>query len=298
MTSLKRSKADADVDVVIVTFNSATDVAESVAAVRRWPRVAKVIVVDNASTDGSAEVADACADVVVRLPANVGFGSAQNVGVAQTAAPFVLALNPDARVAPEGLETGRDLMLAEPAVAAVQGSIVRSEDGREERWQGSEPTLADLAARLLRLRQRLGEERLARLAKRLGAGYFSDRSVQSRHDVEFIAAVAPLLRRRALDDVGGFDRSYFLYAEDVDLCRRLRDKRWRVVAVPGPWATHDGGASSEGARARQSWLWWESHRLLVSRHWKGPRRWAGLALSNAGRRLAARTEMGEPCPSH
>lgn len=298
MTSLQGSEADADVDVVIVTFNSATNVAESVAAVRRWPRVATVVVVDNASTDGSTNVADACADVVVRLPANVGFGSAQNVGMAQTTAPFVLALNPDARVAPEGLETGRDLMLAEPSVAVVQGSIVHSEDGREERWQGSEPTLADLAARLLRLRQRLGEDRVARLAKRLGAAYFADRSVQSRRDVDFIAAVAPLLRRDALKDVGGFDRSYFLYAEDVDLCRRLRDNGWRVVAVPGPWATHDGGASSQGARARQTRLWWESHRLLVSRHWKGPRRWAGLALSAAGGRLAARTEAGEPCPSH
>jgi GT2 family glycosyltransferase len=275
-----------DVDAVIVTYNSAAQLESCVAAARRWPRLRRVVVVDNQSRDGSAGLAARLADVVVRSPANLGFGAAQNVGRAESDAPYVLVLNPDAHVEPAGLEAGRALLEAEPAVAAVEGSIVRASDGGEERWQGSEPGLADLAARLLQLRRCLGEARLKRIARAVGVRYFADRAVAAPHDVDFLAAVAPLVRREALEQVGGFDSSFFLYAEDIDLCRRLRAAGWRLVATPDRWATHVGGASSVGAGAARSRHWWESHRLLVARHWSGRRRWAGLALAGAGTALA------------
>ena len=62
--------------------------------------------------------------------------------------------------------------------------------------------------------------------------------------VESLAATCVLVRRRALDQIGGFDESYFLYGEDLDLCRRLRNHGWRLVALPHRFAQHDGGASS------------------------------------------------------
>ena len=279
-----------DVDAVIVTYNSETQLEGCVAAVRRWPRLHRVVVVDNQSQDGSVGLADRVADVVVRSPANVGFGAAQNVGREASGAPYVLVLNPDARVEPAALEAGRCVLEAEGDVAVVEGSIVRASDGGEERWQGREPGLADLAARLLQLRRWLGEGRLKRLARAVGIRYFADRAVASRHDVDFLAAVAPLVRRQALEQVGGFDSSFFLYAEDIDLCRRLRAAGWRLVATPDRWATHVGGASSAGAGAARSRHWWESHRLLVARHWSGGRRWAGLALAGTGAALSRLAE--------
>jgi GT2 family glycosyltransferase len=152
--------------------------------------------------------------------------------------------------------------------------------------------VADLVARLFRLREWLGEERLKGLARRIGAGYFADRSTPGTADVEFLAAVAVLARRAALDGVEGFDEAYFLYAEDVDLCSRLRRAGWRLVALPTPWATHVGGASSEGAGSLRRRRWWESHRLLVRRHWSGPRRALGLALTGAGLAVARLNENG------
>ena len=278
--------AKPDVDAVIVTYNSASQLAACVAAARAWPRLHKVVVVDNDSRDGSADLAERVADVVVRGAANVGFGAAQNRGRAESAAPYLLILNPDARVEPAGLEAGRRVLESDPDAAAVEGTIVRTADGGEERWQGTEPGLADLVARLFQLRRWLGEDRLKRLARALGIRYFADRAVPARHDVDFLAAVAPLVRRDALDQVDGFDPSFFLYAEDVDLCLRLRRAGWRLVAVPEPWATHVGGASSAGAAAARSRHWWESHRLLVARHWSGARRWTGLALAGVGTALA------------
>jgi N-acetylglucosaminyl-diphospho-decaprenol L-rhamnosyltransferase len=275
-----------DVDAVIVTYNSEAHLEDCVAAVRRWPRLRRVVIVDNHSQDGSAGLAERVADAVVRSPTNVGFGAAQNVGRAQSATRYVLVLNPDARVEPSALEAGRAVLEAAPDVAAVEGSIVRASDGGEERWQGSEPGLADLVARLLQLRRWLGEARLKRLARAAGVRHFVDRAVSTPHDVDFLAAVAPLVRREALEQVDGFDPSFFLYAEDVDLCRRLRAAGWRLVATPDRWATHVGGASSAGAGAARSRHWWESHRLLVARHWSGGRRWLGLALAGAGTALA------------
>lgn len=279
-----------DVDVVIVTFNSARDVAASIASARSWARVASVVVVDNDSRDRSADVATAVADIVVPLPHNVGYGAAQNRGAAATAAPYLLLLNPDARINPAALEAGRRVLERSLDVAAVEGSIVRAADGVEERWQGREPGLGDLVARLLDLRTRFGERRLRWMARGAGLGYYAERRLDGARAVEFLAAVAPLVRRRAFHDVGGFDEAFFLYAEDVDLCRRLRGAGWRVVGIPEFWATHQGGASSAGTGARQRRLWWESHRLLVQRHWTGPRRWTGLALSRVGSALSTRAE--------
>lgn len=279
----------ADVDVVVVTFNNLGDLSPSISAAREWPRVRRVVVVDNGSGDGTADLAERLADVVVRMPSNVGFGAAQNRGRLETQAPFLLLLNPDALVVPASLEAGRRLLDARPDVAAVEGAVRRAADGAEERWQGPEPGLADLVARLFDLRRRLGEERLKRLAARVGAGYFSDRRVRTVQEVDFLAAVAPLVRRDAMDMVGGFDEGFFLYAEDVDLCHRLRRAGWRLVALPDHWATHEGGASSRGDDARRKRLWWESHRLLVHRHWAGPRRWLGAAVAAIGVASAARS---------
>lgn len=270
------------VDVVIVTFNSERHLDACIAAVRAWDRVGQVVVVDNASQDRSADVASSAAEMVVRMTANVGFGAAQNRGRAETLAPFVLILNPDARVDVAGLEAGLQVMAGSPDVGLVEGAVLRARDGAEERWQGRAPGLADLVARLFRLRQWLGEERLKRLAAGLGVSYFADRRPKKERDVEFLAAVAVLARRQALEDVGGFDETYFLYAEDTDLCARLRSAGWRLVAIPDRWASHVGGASSSGAEAMQRRRWWESHALFVRRHWSGPRRWAGMLVTSAG----------------
>lgn len=281
------------VDAVIVTFNNAGDLPACVAAARAWDRVARVIVVDNDSSDLSAEVADRIADVVVRIPVNIGFGAAQNRGRSESASPYLLVLNPDARVDPAGLEAGFRVLAASADVALVEGEIRRDADGAEERWQGRPPGLLDLVARLLQLQRWLGEDRLKRLAARGGARYFLERSVDAAREVDFLAAVAVLARREALESVGGFDEAFFLYAEDIDFCIRLRDGGWRLVAIPSPWATHIGGASSKGRRLVRRRLWWESHRLLVERHWSGPRRHTGLALSWAGlttTRVAERTQ--------
>ncbi|MEY2417927.1 MAG: hypothetical protein QOG90_607 [Actinomycetota bacterium] len=271
------------VDVVIVAYNSAAHLEACVAAARAWSACGRVIVVDNASLDSSLEVAHAVADVVVASPANRGFGAGQNLGAARVETEFFVALNPDARVIAAGLDGGVAAMRANADAAATQGLIRRAADDALERSCGREPGVADLLAHRFRLRERVGERVLKTIAPLVGLRYFSDRAPAAPvQDTAFLAAVAPLVRTSAFREIGGFDESYFLYAEDVDLCHRWRAAGWRLLALQTEWAQHVGAASTEGRRDVKDAEWWRGHRRLVTQHWTGARRAIGLALS-AGR---------------
>ncbi len=267
------------VDAVIVSFNSEKHLVACIRAVRAWSRLGRVIVVDNASVDASVAVARAWADDVVVSTRNLGYGAGQNMGITRSGADYVLLLNPDARVVPEALERGFAQIDGCCNIAAVQGTIRRSADGHPERTHGREPGLADLAAHRFRLRQRVGEGALRRIAPLVGRRDFADRVPAGPVRTPFLAAVAPLVRRAAFDDVGGFDEGYFLYAEDVDLSHRLCIRGWRLMAIPDEWALHAGGASSADTPRRREDEWWRAHRRLVEQHWTGTRRTLGLALT-------------------
>jgi len=268
------------VDVVIVTYNSAAHLRNAITAARSWLRTGRVIVVDNASADDSAADATELADAVVLCDTNRGFGAGQNLGAARVTTDVFLALNPDAMVIADGLERGFELLSAQPNIALVQGVVTRRVDGAVERTHGREPGLADLLAHRLRLRQRVGERLLKAVAPLLGLGYFSHREPAAPVvDTPFLAAVAPLVRTDAFRAVGGFDEEFFLYAEDVDLARRLRAAGWRLASLDGAWAVHEGGASTAGRPLVRDAEWFRGHRRLVRQHWTGSRRVAGLALT-------------------
>src|SRR5207302_1988902 len=109
------------VDVVVVTYQSADEVERCLSAVRAAATVASVTVVDNGSTDGSADVAGRLADIVHVLPDNPGFGAAQNHGARQGSAPYLLVLNPDAVIDADAIAHGIAFLESHASVAAVQG---------------------------------------------------------------------------------------------------------------------------------------------------------------------------------
>ena len=245
------------IDVVIVAYNSDDHIDRCLAAVRRLPNLGEIVVVDN-----NVE--------------NRGFGGGQNHGVGQTTAEWILLLNPDAEIVPDAVERGRDVLRRSPDVAAVQGVIVNAATNAPERSQGRAIGPIHLVGRALGLRSLLRIRPVRAVARRVPAvADHVDRSPSKPLVVESLAATAVLVRSSAFDHVGGFDERYFLYGEDVDFCRRLRNAGWVLLALPDVWARHQSGASSatDIDRERRWWAgtmryattWWSPAALAVAR---------------------------------
>ncbi len=204
-----------------------------------------VVVVDNASSDGSAERAARGRPVrLICNEENRGFAAAANQGIAATAAPLVFLLNPDAEIA-GGTLAGLMKVAEERPRAGAIGPLVRNPDG----------TLQPSARKVPGLGEALGHAFLGPFFpnNRFTRSYTMagwDRA--SERDVEWISGSAMLVRREALDEVGPFDEGYFMYVEDVDLCTRLRRAGWRVLFVPEIEVVHVMGVSARGQSRRMA----------------------------------------------
>lgn len=274
-------------DVVVVGYGSRDSIAGCMDRARALPGVGRIVVVDH-GTDGSGDVAASLGATVLRDPSNPGFGAGQNRGVAATDAPVVLLCNPDAAVEPEGIAAGLALLELDPAVGAVQGVITNRVTGAPERSSGRELAPVHLLGRAFGARRLLRCKPVRTLARRLApVADHVDRVPTAPVSVATLAATALLVRRAAFEAVGGFDEQYFLYGEDLDLCRRLRRAGWVLVAMPVPFAVHEGGASAASATAREL-TWWRGTMRFAALWWSpiawwcavgaAVLRWCGLAL--------------------
>jgi N-acetylglucosaminyl-diphospho-decaprenol L-rhamnosyltransferase len=273
-------------DVVCVAYGNAATIADRVGDAKRLPDVGKVVVVDHGA-DGSAARARDAGAVVVTDTANPGFGAGQNRGVALTTAPFVLLLNPDAEPVADGIAAGLAALEADPTLGAVQGVVVNRGSGKPERSQGNELGPIHLFGRAVGARRLLGVGPVRAMSRRVGLlRDHVERVPVGRVSVASLAATSLLVRREAFTGVGGFDERYFLYGEDLDLCRRLRRDDWELVALPERFALHEGGASSPTTTDREL-AWWQGTLRFAATWWTHPRwclargaallRWVGLA---------------------
>ncbi len=194
----------------------------------------EVVVVDNASTDGSAELArrQLPSARVLAQGSNLGFGAAVNLAAASSGGDDLLLLNPDAWLVDDCLDRLAAALAADSGLGAVAPRL-EDPDGRPQPvWSPDRSLLGEALEALRRgcvARPRCDRplERLLRLA--LGPGW--------------LTAACLLLRRAAFDAVGGFDPGYFLYFEDVDLGLRLRRHGFAEAVVEGARAVHVGGGS-------------------------------------------------------
>jgi len=205
------------------------------------PKGSQIIVVDNASTDGSADfIAETFPHVrLIRLDRNVGFGAAINRGVAEATGTYVLLLNPDAEATPKSVERLMEFLDEHTTCGAAGGRLL----SMTEEWQRSFnvrrlPTYGTVAADLLLFKYVWPSNPLTRKAE---AAEVTD---ASSHAVEQPAAVCLMVRRRTFDEVGGIDERFFpAWFEDVDLCRRILQAGWTIFFVPRANFRHLGGSS-------------------------------------------------------
>lgn len=235
-----------EISIVVVSWNTREllrDLLPSLLAVDR----AEVIVVDNASSDGSPEAVESGFPEVrlIRSPRNLGFAGGVNLGFANSSHRLILLVNTDTGVLPGAIEALRDYAVAHPE-AGVVGPLVRNKDGSLQISCWRFPSLLNLvlsATYLYKLFPRSAILNRERLAGRL------DRPAP----VDAVSGCFFLVRREAIERAGPFDERYFMYAEETDFCFRVWRAGLEVHYAPIAEIVHFGGASAKLA-ARRNFL--------------------------------------------
>jgi GT2 family glycosyltransferase len=238
-----------DVTVSIVNTNGRElllDCLQSLSGTR-----ADVVVLDNASEDGSvAAVRERFPQVrVIAQEFRAGFGANHNRVIGTSSATYVLVLNEDTLV-PEGTIEGLVAYLDEHPDVAVAGPIIRGFDGRQ---QGSAWRLMTVPVQLvwaLTLGRRGALQSRGRVPKAVGA----------------VSASAMLVRRDALEEVGGFDEEYFMFSEEADLARRLAAHGYECHYVPTVEVIHLGQHSTTSFPEHQVNEIWRSLGIYLKRY--------------------------------
>ena len=226
-----------DLSIVIVSWNTRDLLAQCLDSIGAHAPQGEmeVFVVDNASTDNSAAM------VRERFPRvrlienqeNVGFARANNQAIRESTGRYVLLLNPDTRVHPGALQTLLRFMDDHPQAGAA-GARLLNLDGTLQLSCQPRPTLFREAWMLWRLDDLL----------RLGSYDMSKWDVTAPRKVDVVKGACLSVRREALFGVGLLDGDYFLYAEELDLCERIRRVDYDVYWVPQAVVTHFGGQST------------------------------------------------------
>ncbi len=239
--------ADTVLSIIIVNWNTRELLAQCLESVRRdldhtpdagpssSTLAAEVIVVDNASSDGSAEAVREHFPWVhlVQNVHNMGFARANNQGLQAAVGRHLLLLNSDTVVHPGALSTLVKFIDAHPGAGACGARLLNADGSLQH---ACHPMLTPEREfwRLLFL-ERIWPQATYPMA---------DWSTEVACPVDAIKGACLLLRRTALDQIGLLDEEYFMYTEEVDLCRRLNLGGWELWYVPQAVVTHYGGASS------------------------------------------------------
>ncbi len=254
------TQAPCKLSLVLVTYNSRQFIEgclNSLAAgLEKIPH--EIIVVDNASQDGTADrVAGSYPGVrLFRNSENLGYPRANNQGMAAACGPFILLLNPDTLVAP-----------------GVLNKLLAEIERRPEAG-GAAPVLR-LPSGVLQVSFGKRISLVAELVKKLVGNRILSRQAERKKEIRemgWLGGACLLVRKEAVTSIAGFDEHFFLYFEDIDLCYRIREAGWTLLLVPELEIRHLGGGSTSGTALfsrfhyrRSQIYFYRKHASLLSR---------------------------------
>ena len=237
------------VGAVIVNYNAKDHLLECVASLEA-AGVKSIVVADNASTDGSEEAMAGKHPntVFVQTGTNLGYGGAANRGAPAVDGEFLLVCNPDTLFDAKAPARLVEALMDRPAAGAA-GPRVDTPTGDVYPSARTFPSVTDsIGHGFLGLVWRNNPWSRRYL--------MTDRPLDRVQEVNWISGSCMMLRRSAFDEIDGFDESFFMYAEDVDLCRRFRDAGWSTLYVPAARVVHVQGVSSSR----------HPYRMIVAHH--------------------------------
>lgn len=251
------------VSVVIVVWNAKKYVLECLDSLREHCATvcSEVIVVDNASTDGTPDlVAELYPEFkLIRNQENLGFAKANNIGIAASSGEYVCLVNSDVKFLDNCISPMLDYLSRNPSVGMV-GPQMLAADGTVWRSTMRFPTIWNHFSRAL------GLDIAFKRSRRFGGLLMSDFDHRSTTPVEVLNGWFVVVRRSAIEKVGLLDPQFFMYGEDVDWCYRFHRAGEGVVFFAETGAIHHGGASSSHAPLRfylelyrATWQYWRKH---------------------------------------
>jgi hypothetical protein len=254
--------------VVVVNWNTREILRACLESLRRHLGALEheVIVVDNASHDGSPDMVERDFPEVrlLRNSENLGFGRANNLGMAAARGQYLLLLNSDAALLDRTTERLVEMLRNRPDVGVVAPHLA-GEDGRLEANARRFPSLRNLLLTELWLHRLLPR----RVAVDLLLGHHFDHSTE--RCVDWLVGAFMLLRREVFEQTGGFDPVMFLYGEEIEWCRRIRERGWKIVFSPIGRVLHLKHRSANqllGTEGRIDRALLAEDRLV--RRWDGP----------------------------
>jgi N-acetylglucosaminyl-diphospho-decaprenol L-rhamnosyltransferase len=236
-----------DLSIVIVSWNvrellrrCLRSAAEGLTCEKGRDLSAQVIVVDNASVDGSAEMLREEFPHVslIANEENVGFTRGNNQGLALSDGRYALLLNPDTEVVADALGEMVGFMDREPEVGAL-GPQLLYPDGRVQSSRRRFPRFSTALLEGTFLQQRFPHSGL------LKRYYVLDAGDEQTQEVDWVVGACLLMRRATLDEVGPLDERFFMYSEEMDWCYRAKELGWWVIYLPQAKVVHHEGKSSE-----------------------------------------------------
>lgn len=206
-----------------------------------------VTVVDSGSTDETPDlVAEEFPRVNLIRERNIGFAAANNLALRESSAPYLLLLNPDTEVHQGSLDSSLDRLWDDPSIGMVGCRLVTENGELDHACKRSFPTPLGAIAHFIGVGRRAGAARHLSQYRATGLGEFE------AGDVDAVNGAFMMVRREAVAEVGLLDEGYWLYAEDLDWCRRFGLAGWRVFYEPAGTVLHlKGGSSPKRRRFRQ-----------------------------------------------
>lgn len=221
------------VSVIIVNFNGGTYTEQCLRSLQQhWPSsIHDVIVVDNASTDGSPDrIKELFPSItLLRMPQNRGFGAANNAGAKAAGGDFLFFLNNDTVITQDPVTPLMELLQHDPQ-CGIAAPLLYNMDGSYQVSFGEFPSPA-------------AEARMRRISKDAAQQHLMEPRGTDKSVRDWVSGAAFMMRASDFSSIGGFDERFFMYFEDVDLCRRVRNRGMQCLLVPAARLIHLGGKS-------------------------------------------------------
>lgn len=247
------------ISVVIVNHNAGLLLTECILIALKQAQ--QIIVVDNASSDSSlsavnAKVPEENRLQIIRLNRNIGFAAGCNIGLAASTQPYILFLNPDCILGNDSLQRMIQVIKSDFRIGMVGGYLINPDGSEQGGGRRAIPTPWRAFVRAFSLFH------LQKYWPQLFFDFYlhNEPLPKAPMEVEAISGALMLVRRKAIDDVGGWDEHYFLHCEDLDWCMRFRRKSWKIVFVPDAPVTHFQGTCS---RSRPFFIAWHKHKGML-----------------------------------